>query len=140
MTQYFSQYEVATGRVRFNNECPDGHLPPEGPLYEGAAFAVIHGKCCRHTGLIVDGEVSRISDADAVALDHAAMWFEVRRTRARLLGGTDKMLAPDYPLGWRAKRALKKRRKLSRDITEMTSDPRAALRMLKKTWGSEYVE
>lgn len=140
MTQYFSQYDVETGRVLFNNECPDGHLPPEGPLYEGAKLAVIHGKHCRHTGLIVDGEVSRISDADAVALDHAAMWFEVRRRKKALLENTQFKIGGDYPLSTRARRILKKQRRKTREITGATDCPRQALRLLDEIWSKQDVE
>lgn len=137
MTAYFSQYEIATGLVRFNNQCPEDQLPPEGPLYEGSEFAVIHGKHCRHTGIVIDGKISRISDEEAVAIDRDHMWFQVRRLKKHWLDATQFKVGGDYPLTKEEKRKLKRQRKRTREITKATDDPREALRILNKVWSDE---
>lgn len=137
MTAYFSQYEIATGRIRFNNECPEDQLPPEGPLYEGSKFAVIHGKHCRQTGIVIDGEISRISDEEAVAIDRADMWFQVRKLKKYWLDATQFKVGGDYPLTDEESRKLKRQRQQTREITKATDDPREALRILNKIWSNE---
>ena len=63
--------------------------------------------------------------------------FEFRIARNTKLAQTDYLLASDYPLPAADRRALKAKRKASRDIPQKTTNPELAMQMLEAIWSDD---
>lgn len=129
-------YDTATGEIRSSNEggnardrfweaATDGRLSAiqTVDLIEDTwAWRVEHGK------IVPQGLQERRR------VEKMTAWFAFRRARNARLEATDYMLAPDYPLSREAQRALKAKRKASRDIPQKTTNPKLAMQMLQTIW------
>lgn len=137
MSQKYTLYYTDTGRIHCTSQCPDGMLPPEGPMPDGSGLSVIHGRVDPNIGMVVDSIPTRISDEELIEMDRKDMWFKARQKRHQKLVETDFKMTGDYPLTAAEKRKLKRQRQQSRDITKATKDPREALRLLDEIWNTE---
>lgn len=130
-------YHVGTGRIVSRKRLARGNpLPPQGPcdLPGMEGLAILHCDADPDQDRVEHGRVVPIGLQKRRATERHLDWMTFRRARAQKLAETDHMMMPDYPLSQADRRALKAKRKASRDIPQKTTNPHLALQMLETLW------
>lgn len=137
----YTIYFTDTGRVHCLNECGEDQLPAPGPLEADPNLSVIHGHLDPKKEMVRSGKRTPLPEPEKRQREDAALWFEFRQKRRQLLEASDKPVSvPDFPITREELRAVKTKRKASRDIPQKTTDPKIAMQMLEKLWENEDQE
>ena len=130
-------YRPETGEIVCTYSCPNGQLPPQGPVQGDETVSLLHGKSDPDRDRVEHGKIVSKGIQSLKQFDDAQDWQKFRNARCLMLASTDYMMAPDFEMDPTEKNKIKQLRKKARDLPERVKDPRMALTELRSFWSVE---